>query len=94
MNGVLLSVSTFTLLVMAMMFIVLVARRWLSPGGSAEITINGQRTVDVEIGSELLKDLSENGLYRFTSCFTFGSQFSFTFQDLERKRGNNFFAAD
>ena len=68
MNGVLLSVSTFTLLVMAMMFIVLVARRWLSPGGSAEITINGQRTVDVEIGSELLKDLSENGLYLPSAC--------------------------
>ena len=45
-NLYLLSVATFTVLVMAMTYIVLLARRWLAPGGSAEITINGQRTVD------------------------------------------------
>ena len=68
MGSVLLSVATFTLLVMAMMYIVLLARRWLAPGGTAEITINGQRTVEVPVGTALLTDLGNNGLYLPAAC--------------------------
>jgi len=68
MGSVLLSVATFTILVMTMMYIVLLARRWLAPGGSAEITINGQRTVEVPIGTQLLTDLGNNGLYLPAAC--------------------------
>lgn len=68
MGGVVLSVATFTVLVMTMMFIVLLARRWLAPAGRASITINSQRTIDVPRGSELLKDLSASGLYLPSAC--------------------------
>jgi Na+-transporting NADH:ubiquinone oxidoreductase subunit F len=68
MGGVLLSVAAFTLLVMTMMYIVLLARKWLAPTGIAEVTINGQRTVTVPIGSKLLTDLNKNGLYLPAAC--------------------------
>lgn len=68
MVSVLLSVATFTLLVMTMMYVVLLARRWLAPAGTAEITINEQRTIEVPTGTKLLTDLGNNGLYLPAAC--------------------------
>ncbi len=68
MGSVVTSVATFTLLVMTMMYIVLLARKWLAPSGSAEVTINDQRTVTVPVGSKLLTDLNKNGLYLPAAC--------------------------
>ncbi len=68
MSGVVVSVSAFTVLVMAMVFVVLVARRWLAPGGTATIVINEQRSVEVPAGSRLLTVLGDNGLYLPSAC--------------------------
>ncbi len=68
MGGMVLSVATFTVLVMVLAVIVLIARRWLSPAGTAEIVINEQRSVEVPTGSRLLTVLGDHGLYLPSGC--------------------------
>jgi Na+-transporting NADH:ubiquinone oxidoreductase subunit F len=68
MGGMVLSVATFTVLVMVLAVIVLIARRWLSPAGTAEIVINEQRSVEVSTGSRLLTVLGDHGLYLPSGC--------------------------
>ncbi|HKL64310.1 MAG TPA: NADH:ubiquinone reductase (Na(+)-transporting) subunit F [Woeseiaceae bacterium] len=68
MGGMILSVATFTVLVMVLAVIVLIARRWLSPAGTEEIVINEQRSVEVPTGSRLLTVLGDHGLYLPSGC--------------------------
>ncbi|MEJ2604331.1 MAG: NADH:ubiquinone reductase (Na(+)-transporting) subunit F [Gammaproteobacteria bacterium] len=68
MGGVFVSVATFTILVMVLAVIVLIARRWLAPGGTAEIVINEQRSFEVSTGSRLLTVLGNHGFYLPSGC--------------------------
>ncbi len=68
MSGMVVSVATFIVLVMLMAVIVLIARRWLAPGGTAEIVINEQRSIEVSTGRRLLTVLGDHGLYLPAAC--------------------------
>ena len=46
-----------------MVIILLVAKKYLSPSGKVNVTINGKNTVSVEQGGNLLSTLSEQGIY-------------------------------
>ena len=56
-----------------MVIILLVAKKYLSPSGKVNVTINGKNTVSVEQGGNLLSTLSEQGIYLPSACGGKGS---------------------
>jgi Na+-transporting NADH:ubiquinone oxidoreductase subunit F len=68
MIQVLVASAVFTGLIFGLVAIVLSARALLQAGGSAQLRINGGRTVDSEIGDTLLAALEEAGVHLPTSC--------------------------
>jgi len=68
MTEIILGSSVFTALIMALVFIVLGARALLMPGGSARITVNGERVVNAAVGEKLLHALDHGGVHLPTSC--------------------------
>jgi len=68
MMEILLGISVFTGIIMALAFIVLAARSVLMPKGLARINVNGERTVDADIGEKLLAALEHGGVHLPTTC--------------------------
>lgn len=68
MTQVLLGSLVFTGLIMALVLVVLGARRLLLPQGLARNTVNGDRVLDAELGQKLLPALDHGGLHLPSSC--------------------------
>ena len=68
MQQILIAISVFTAVILALVGIVLIARAWLAPSGIASIQINGQRRIDVALGTKLLWALSGRGIYLPAAC--------------------------
>jgi len=63
-----LGVVLFTLIVLILVFIILVARSKLVAGGSVKITINGDKELDVPTGGKLMNVLADTGIFVPSAC--------------------------
>ena len=63
-----LGILLFTLIVLALVYIILFARSKLVPDGDVTLNINGEKEIKVPIGGKLLSTLSENGLFVASAC--------------------------
>ena len=72
-NFILTSIGVFLAVVLVLVVILLVAKKYLVPSGKVKLTINGDNVVEVESGSSLLNTLSVNGIYLPSACGGKGS---------------------
>ncbi|CAI8788724.1 NADH:ubiquinone reductase (Na(+)-transporting) subunit F [Methylocaldum szegediense] len=68
MLEIILGVLFFTLIVIALVFVILGAKSKLVASGNVDIVINGERTVSVPIGGKLLTALADNNLFVSSAC--------------------------
>ncbi|MCA9319978.1 MAG: NADH:ubiquinone reductase (Na(+)-transporting) subunit F, partial [Planctomycetes bacterium] len=68
MSDILLGVSMFTGLIMALIAVILLARSKLVPVGNAHIVVNEQKTLEVPMGGKLLGALAEGGVFVSSAC--------------------------
>jgi Na+-transporting NADH:ubiquinone oxidoreductase subunit F len=68
MTSIALGVLFFTLIVMALVTIILAARRKLVPSGPVTITINDQKTLKTRAGGKLLNVLANEGIFVSSAC--------------------------
>ena len=65
---IILGIVLFTLIVLALVYIILFARSKLVPEGDVTLRINNEKEIKVPIGGKLLSTLSENGLFVASAC--------------------------
>jgi len=65
---ILLGIVLFTLIVVALVYLILFARSKLVPDGDVTLTINNEKEIKVPVGGKLLSTLSENGLFVASAC--------------------------
>ena len=70
---ILASIGVFLTVILLLVIILLVAKRYLSPGGVVNITINGKDTVTAEQGGTLLNTLAAEGIFLPSACGGKGS---------------------
>jgi len=63
-----LGVIFFTVIVIALVFLIIGAKSKLVASGDAEILINNEKKIHVPVGSKLLTALSENLLFVSSAC--------------------------
>ncbi len=68
-----LSIAVFLVIVLALVIILLVAKKYLSPSGQVTITINGKDKLTVDQGSSVLATLAANDVYLPSACGGKGS---------------------
>ncbi len=73
MNLILASIGVFLAIILALVIILLVAKKYLSPSGNVNLTINGKDTISVAQGGSLLSTLAENNIYLPSACGGKGS---------------------
>jgi len=67
------SIGVFLAVILLLVVILLVAKNYLAPSGKVKITINGEKEVEVESGSNLLTTLSSNKIFLPSACGGGGS---------------------
>ena len=65
---IILGVVMFTVIVLALVFIILGARAKLVSSGNVKIMINGEREVETEAGGKLLQTLAANNIFLSSAC--------------------------
>ena len=70
---ILASIGVFLVIILALVIILLVAKKYLSPSGNVNLTINGKDTISVAQGGSLLSTLAENNIYLPSACGGKGS---------------------
>ncbi len=73
MNLILASIGVFLGIILALVIILLIAKKYLSPSGNVNVTINGKDTISVAQGGSLLSTLAENNIYLPSACGGKGS---------------------
>ncbi len=68
MTEIILGVTLFTAIVLALVGIILAARSRLVSSGHVSIVVNGERTIDVPVGGKLLGTLADAGLFVPSAC--------------------------
>ena len=63
-----LSVALFTIIILILVFVILVARSKLVAGGSVTININEDRDLEVPTGGKLMNALAESGIFIPSAC--------------------------
>lgn len=62
------SIGVFLAIILLLVIVLLVAKKFLSPSGDVKITINGDKVLTVEQGSNVMATLNENGIYLSSAC--------------------------
>ena len=62
------SIAVFLVTILAVVALLLVAKKYLSPSGNVDITINGDRTINVPQGASVMSTLNENGIFLPSAC--------------------------
>ena len=57
------SIGVFLIVILLLVIILLVAKKYLSPSGNVNIEINGDRTISVAQGNNLMATLNQNGIF-------------------------------
>lgn len=70
---ILLGVAMFTVMVLALVFVILNARARLVSSGNVEIVINDEKTITVPSGDKLLQTLANHGVFLASACGGGGS---------------------
>ena len=65
---ILYSIIVFLATILLLVVILLVAKKYLSPSGNVNIEINGERTINVPQGNNLMATLNENGIFLPSAC--------------------------
>ena len=65
---ILLSIGVFLLIILLLVIVLQVAKKYLSPSGNVTITINGDKQLSVEQGNSLMSTLNENGIFLPSAC--------------------------
>lgn len=73
MEFIIWSIVAFLATMLVLVSVLLIAKRYLSPGGKVKLTLNNKEVIEVEQGSTLLTTLSENGIYLSSACGGKGS---------------------
>ncbi|MBR4294136.1 MAG: NADH:ubiquinone reductase (Na(+)-transporting) subunit F [Bacteroidaceae bacterium] len=73
MTLILASIGVFLGIILMLVIILLVAKKYLSPSGNVNLTINGKDTISVAQGGSLLSTLAENNIYLPSACGGKGS---------------------
>ena len=66
--SIVLGVVMFTGIIIALVAMILVARKQLVPSGDVHILINGQKEISVPAGGKLLNALASNGIFVSSAC--------------------------
>ena len=62
------SIGVFLIVILLLVIILLVAKKYLSPSGNVNIVINGDRTISVPQGNNLMATLNQNGIFLPSAC--------------------------
>lgn len=68
LTQILVPVTVFSAVVVALALLVLAARHWLAPSGRVEVLLNGRTRLDVAAGDRLLWALAEQAVYLPAAC--------------------------
>ena len=68
MDAIILGVIMFTVIVLALVGIILVAKSKLVASGPVKIMINGQKELTVQAGGKLLSSLADNNIFVSSAC--------------------------
>ncbi len=68
MTDVFIGVTMFTLVILALVAVILVAKKMLVAEGNVKITINGEKTLEIPVGGKLLSALAENEIFVSSAC--------------------------
>ena len=68
MNEIFLGVLMFTMIVLLLVAIILIAKSKLIPSGNVKILINGEKEVEAPAGGKLLNVLADNKLFVSSAC--------------------------
>jgi len=68
MLEIILGVILFTVIVLALVFVILGAKTKLVASGNVEVEINGEKQIEVPVGSKLLNALSDSQLFVSSAC--------------------------
>ena len=68
MNEIILGVMMFTVVVLALVFVILFAKSKLVSSGNVKLTINGEKTVEIPAGGKLLGALADQKLFVSSAC--------------------------
>ncbi len=63
-----LTIAFFLAVILMLVSLLLFVKAKLSPAGKLKITINGERTIEVDGGSTLLTTLGNNGVFLPSAC--------------------------
>lgn len=70
---ILASIGVFLAIILLLVIVLLVAKKYLSPSGKVNITINDKDTITVDQGNSLLSTLAEHDIYLPSACGGKGS---------------------
>lgn len=62
------SIAVFLIFVLLLVSLILFAKAKLSPSGKVKVTINGEKTIEVEAGSTILNTLGNNKIFLPSAC--------------------------
>ena len=65
---ILTSICVFLAVIVFLVVILLIAKRYLSPSGNVNIEINGEKTISVPQGASLMSTLTDNGIFLPSAC--------------------------
>ena len=62
------SIGVFLVVIILLVIILLVAKKYLSPSGNVNITVNGDKVLNVPQGNNLMATLNQNGIFLPSAC--------------------------
>ena len=68
MYFILSSIGVFLTVILVLVIVLLVAKKYLSPSGKVKLTVNGDTVLEVEQGNSVMNTLNENGIYLPSAC--------------------------
>ncbi|HMP80379.1 MAG TPA: NADH:ubiquinone reductase (Na(+)-transporting) subunit F [Pirellulaceae bacterium] len=67
-SEILLAVGLFTGVVLVLVALIELARRWLVPSGNVTIDVNAQKQLSVPVGGKLMGALADHGIFVSSAC--------------------------
>ena len=65
---ILLSIGALLVTTLLLVALLLIAKKYLSPGGNVTITVNGDKTITTGQGDSLMSVLNNNGIFLSSAC--------------------------
>ena len=62
------SMGVFLAVILILVTVLLVAKKYLSPSGKVKLTVNGDNVLEVEQGDSVMNTLNEHGIHLPSAC--------------------------